>query len=393
MQPNWVLRAASSAVLLAGMTIATWAQGPDSSPVPVDLSIPIGPTPAQAEGKFHLFYELHVTNFSKDPIGLIQLDVLGGDPGGPALRSLRGLDLAARIVRPGVASDPPEAQVVGGGLRAVIFLDLVFDRKEAMPLVLKHRLTAEATIPGEGRREGIVLGARVPIPRGEPLVIDPPLRGDRWVAANGLSNTSKHRRALYAVDGKARIAQRFAIDWLKLGPDGQAFRGDPKRNESWYCYGAEALAIADATVVSLKNGLKDNIPTTPERAVPMTLETISGNYVLLDLGAGRFALYAHLQDRSLKVEVGTRVRRQQVLGLVGNSGNSDAPHLHIHIADAPSAVGAEGLPFVFGSYKNQGRAESLDHLLEGKAWSSPPGRRDVDCRMEMPLENDVVGFP
>ena len=85
--------------------------------------------------------------------------------------------------------------------------------------------------------------------------------------------------------------------------------------------------------------------------------------------------------------------RQQVLGLVGNSGNSDAPHLHIHVADAASAVGAEGLPFVFGSYKNQGRAASLDDLLEGKAWTSPPGHRDVDYRMQMPLDNDVVGFP
>ena len=254
--------------------------------MPVDLSIPIGPTPAQAEGKFHLYYELHVTNFSKEPVRLVQLEILSGDPGRAALRSFRGPELADRIARPGVAPDPPEAQVVGGGLRAVIFLDLTFDRKEAVPTALKHRLTAEATIPGEGRREGLVFGARVPIPSGEPLVIDPPLRGDRWVAANGLSNKSKHRRALYAVDGKARIAQRFAIDWVKLGPDGQLFHGDAKHNESWYCYGAEALAIADATVVSLKDGLKENIPTTSERAVPMTLETISGNYILLDLARG-----------------------------------------------------------------------------------------------------------
>ena len=393
MQPGWVLSAASGAVLLAVLTITTRAQAPESSAVPVDLAIPIGPTPVRAEGRFHLVYELHITNFSKDPARLMQLDVLDDDPNRPPLRSHRGADLADRIARPGVGSDPPEARVIGGGLRAVIFLDLAFDRKEAVPVALKHRLTADATIPGEGRREGVVVGARVLIPPGEPLVIDPPLRGDRWVAANGPSNTASHRRALYAVDGKARISQRFAIDWMKLGPDGQAFRGDPKRNASWYGYGAEALAIADAAVVSVKDALKENVPMASERAVPMTLETICGNHVLLDLGAGRFALYGHLQPGSLRVRVGDRVRRQQVLGLVGNSGNSDAPHLHLHIADAPSALGAEGLPFVFGSYKHQGRMESLDQLFTGQGWSSPPGRREVDRRMELPLENDVVCFP
>jgi murein DD-endopeptidase len=393
MQQGLVLSAAAGAVLLGALTITTRAQAPESSAVPVDLAIPIGPTPVRADGRSHLVYELHITNFSHDPVRLMQLDVLGDDPAGHPLRSHRGPDLADRIARPGLGPDPPSSRVLGGGLRAVVFLDLAFDRKEAVPVALNHRLTTDATIPGEGRREGVVVGARVLIQPGEPLVIDPPLRGDSWVAANGLSNKSPHRRALYAVDGKARIAQRFAIDWLKLGPDGRAFRGDPKRNASWYGYGAEALAIADATVVSVKDGLKENVPTASERAVPMTLETICGNHVLLDLGAGRFALYGHLQPGSIRVRVGDRVRRQQVLGLVGNSGNSDAPHLHIHIADAPSALGAEGLPFVFGSYMHRGRVESIDQLFAGQGWSSPPGSGEADCRREMPLEDDVVRFP
>jgi hypothetical protein len=393
MKAGRALTAATGALLLAALTSTTRAQAPDSSPLPVDLAIPIGPTPVRAEGKFHLYYELHITNFSSEPIRLIQVDVLGDDPRGQPLRSHRGADLAERLARPGVGSDVPEERAIGGGRRGVVFLDLTFDRKEAVPIALKHRLVADATIPGEGRRQAFVVAARVLVAQGEPLVIDSPLRGDRWVAANGLSNGSKHRRALYAVDGKARIAQRFAIDWIKLGPDGKAFHDDPKRNENWYCHGAAALAVADGTVVSLKDGLDENIPTTRERAVPMRLETISGNYVLLDLGAGRFAFYAHFQPHSLRVQLGSRVHRQQVLGLVGNSGNSDAPHLHFHIADAPSAVGSEGLPFVFPSYKHQGKVESLDHLIDGKAWSPPPGQREVDRRMEMPLDDDVVSFP
>ena len=76
--------------------------------------------------------------------------------------------------------------------------------------------------------------------------------------------------------------------------------------------------------------------------MPITSETIGGNHVVLDLGGGRFAFYAHLQPGSLKVKVGDRVTRGQIIGLVGNSGNSTEPHLHFHISNGVSPLGSEG---------------------------------------------------
>jgi len=66
----------------------------------------------------------------------------------------------------------------------------------------------------------------------------------------------------------------------------------------------------------------DNVPLTEKRAVPITLDTLGGNLVVLDIGNGRYATYAHLIPQSLRVSVGARVRRGQVLGRLGNSGNS-----------------------------------------------------------------------
>jgi murein DD-endopeptidase MepM/ murein hydrolase activator NlpD len=80
--------------------------------------------------------------------------------------------------------------------------------------------------------------------------------------------------------------------------------------------------------------------------VPITSETVAGNHIVLDLGGGRYAFYAHFQPGSLKVKVGDRVTRGQVIGLVGNSGNSTEPHLHFHISDGVSPLGSEGLPYV-----------------------------------------------
>jgi murein DD-endopeptidase len=198
-----------------------------------------------------------------------------------------------------------------------------------------------------------------------PLVIDSPLRGGDWLAANGPSNTSVHRRALLVVNGAPRIAQRFAIDWIKLGPGGRLAHDDRARNENWFSYGEEVLAVADGTVIATKDGIPENVPMTDKRVVPITLDTIGGNLVVMDIGNGRYATFAHLIPKSLRVSVGAKVRRGQVLGLLGNSGNSDAPHLHFHITDGPSPFGAEGVPFIFESMQFRGTVASLDKLLEG----------------------------
>ena len=147
------------------------------------------------------------------------------------------------------------------------------------------------------------------------------------------------------------------------------------------------LSVADGTVIVTKDGIPENVPLT----VPMTLDTIGGNLVVMDIGNGRYATYAHLIPKSLRVSVGAKVRRGQVLGLLGNSGNSDAPHLHLHIADGPSPFGAEGVPYTFESMQFRGSVSSLDKLLGDDAWI-PQGGTVVRTR-EIPLENAVVRFP
>jgi murein DD-endopeptidase MepM/ murein hydrolase activator NlpD len=92
------------------------------------------------------------------------------------------------------------------------------------------------------------------------------------------------------------------------------------------------------------------VPDPSARAVEMSNETVAGNHVVLDLGAGRFAMYAHLRQGSVAVRPGDVVRRGQVLARLGNSGNSTEPHLHFHVADGPSPVDASGRPFVLESF-------------------------------------------
>jgi murein DD-endopeptidase MepM/ murein hydrolase activator NlpD len=266
------------------------------------------------------------------------------------------------------------------------------DKETDVPRALRHRLFFKPDEPVVNGEERVVDGAPVVIHRSAPLVISSPLRGEGWVALSALSNTNSHRRTLVVVNGKARIAQRFATDWTRIGADGQAFRGDPSKNANWSAYGAEVLAVANAVVVDVKDGIPENDPTSDQKAVPITLETVGGNYIILDLGNHHSAFYAHLQPKSVRVKVGDRVRRGQVIALLGNSGQSDAPHLHFHITDGNSPLGAEGLPYVFESFDLQGILPSKKLLVNGEGWKPTPGMIDKR-RMETPIENAIVRFP
>src|SRR5262249_34890594 len=152
---------------------------------------------------------------------------------------------------------------------------------------------------------------------------------------NALSNASSHRRTLLALEGRATIAQRFAIDFTRIDAQGSAFHGDPANNGNWAAYGADVLAVASGRIVTLRDGLPENDPTSDRKAIPISVVTAPGNYIVLDLGHGRFALYAHLKPGSFRVRQGDRVHTGQVLALLGNSGKADAPHLHFQIMDRP----------------------------------------------------------
>jgi hypothetical protein len=79
-----------------------------------------------------------------------------------------------------------------------------------------------------------------------------------------------------------------------------------------HIYGKLLYAVADARVVAAVDGL----PDSPVGALPGVLEQADGNHVGLDLGHGRFALYAHLKPHPVRVREGQRARRGDLLGLV-----------------------------------------------------------------------------
>jgi hypothetical protein len=266
-------------------------------------------------------------------------------------------------------------------MRAVVFVWAPVSG--TAPRSIQHRLTIESGT-GDSVRTQQLDGTAVPV-TAQAVAIGPPLRGGPWLTANGPADVSGHRRSLIPIYGTPAIAQRFAIDFVKLGDDDKTYSGDVLKNETHYAEGNDALAVANGTVVEVKDSIPENVPGVNSRAVPITLETVGGNHVIIDIGGGYYAFYAHLKPGSLRVKLGDRVKRGQVVGLVGNTGNSTEPHLHFHISDANSPLGSEGVPYRLDSFEIVGHCTSFG---SGCQRSAPVTRKG-----EQPLANTLVRFP
>jgi murein DD-endopeptidase MepM/ murein hydrolase activator NlpD len=185
-------------------------------------------------------------------------------------------------------------------------------------------------------------------------VLGPPVEGANWLAADGPSNDqdNHHRRGIF-IDSWAVISRRYAIDWKQI-KNGAPFSGDPQDMRFYYAYGRAVLAVADGRVVTARDGLPDNVPGHGESfhpAVPITIETVAGNTITLDLGGGQFAYYMQLQPGSLRVKAGDRVRRGQVLARIGSSGDAREPHLHFEVTTSSKPLAGEGVPYVIDRYR------------------------------------------
>ncbi|MFJ8848255.1 M23 family metallopeptidase [Streptomyces cyaneofuscatus] len=191
--------------------------------------------------------------------------------------------------------------------------------------------------------------------------VEPPVTG-RWSALNSPadkvpSHGTHAYGQTYAIDvvaepesgaGEAPARPPFRLFWPLV-----------RRNRDFPAFGAPLLAAADATVVRASDGQRDHLSrnSLPALLYLMLIEgdvrsivgahRIIGNHVILDLGDGTFALYAHLQRGSLQVKAGDTVRAGAPIARVGNSGNTTEPHLHFQLMDGPDPDSARGIPFTW----------------------------------------------
>ena len=261
-----------------------------------------------ADNRRHLAYEVRLQNSGPFPVALRRLDALDRRSGAVLARHA-GAALAA-LVRP--AEGGTFTGTIGPGRTVYAVLEVALPRRARVPHGLTHRISIafdpRKAPPGFPNPSPYAI-APTTVAHHRAVVLASPLRGSGWVAANGCCNElTSHRGAVIPVNGHLRVPERFAIDWVKLDAHGRMFTGPVGRLSSYAYYGTDVLSVAAGTVVRTHDGEPEQTPPNPPSTVP-TPDSAGGNWVMVDLGDGNFAFYAHLQRHSLAVRVGDRVRR------------------------------------------------------------------------------------
>ena len=343
-------------------------------PLQLETRVPFEPTAFPSDGRTYVMYELYLSNFATSPLTLSGLQVLDADaPSAARIAAFEPSEFRA-LLRPVGAQAPGDVGdsylQLAAGRSDILFLCLAFGPGTHVPNHLRHRI-----VMSDSTTEGAVID----IHHAKLHVLGAPLMGANWLASDGPSNdeSNHHRRGVFVSEGRASISRRYAIDWQQT-KNGETFSGDPLDKRSYYSYGKPVLAVADSRVIVAKDGLPDNAPGHNESfhpATPITMATVGGNRITLDLGSGQFAQYMHLQPGTLRVKAGDRVRRGQVLARVGSSGDAREPHLHFQVTTSSSLFANEGLPYLIEHYRIK---------TAGDSWQTRS--------RELPLGNMLVDF-
>lgn len=349
------------------------------------------------DGAYHLVYELQLTNTKSIPATIQKVEVLSGAEGSQIITSFSDADVVKRLRT--LAPQPAKDAIIEPNGARLLYIELTFKNVADVPKLLEHRLhLIGAPNPGPAKPAPLdyVVAPLKLTDTQKPLIIGPPLAGAGWVAANGCCNPDiVHRGSVQSVNGALYDSQRFAIDWMRLDEQRRLVHGDESDAHNYTDYGADVLAVADAKVVSVLNNLDDQIPGRLPEPSTITVETVDGNHVVLDLGGGRFAFYAHLQKNSVRVRPGDDVKKGTVLAKLGNTGNTSAPHLHFHIMNRPSPLAADGIPYLIDAFDFSGQIELAAFEAApglGGDWGKGRIAKPEPRQREFPLNLNIINF-
>jgi murein DD-endopeptidase MepM/ murein hydrolase activator NlpD len=175
--------------------------------------------------------------------------------------------------------------------------------------------------------------AEKPVPEKNETILSLPFKG-RWLVFWG--GDTKELNLHHDTAN-----QRFAFDFLGVNDQGKTRKDQSQGNEDYFAFGREVLAPADGNVTDVINGVRDNVPGS------MNPYSALGNAVFIQHSEQEVSVLAHMKLDSIKVKVTDKVKRGQIIGLCGNSGNSSEPHLHYHLQNTPIIQDGTGIKCYF----------------------------------------------
>jgi len=320
----------------------------------VTMTVPFGPIPVESTNGVNIAYELEFSGMEIMTFVPETVEVLDADTGN--LLYSPNASVLSKTAFPASVPPPTEAELQNGtGKLPQPRISIWF---VVSPGTVPDRLTNRVTFnrTAEGLAPLTVTSENITVRKDlAPIVVGSPVKGTGWAIMETTSPVVHHVTSQITMANVTRVPQRYAQDFILINTTtGTAFAGNMSIARDYYGFGQNLYAVGNGTVVYVRDGVPDIEITTQKP--PVTVDSALGNGVVIDLGDNKYACYGHMVNGSVRVKVGDSVTEGQVIGLMGNTGNSDAPHLHFQvITDNPTVLGGEGYPIVYRSFTVTGR--------------------------------------
>lgn len=357
------------AVILAAGCTQPAAEGQKTSETPVvTMTNPVAPVPVASTDGINIAYELELRTPGDMTLVPEKIEVI--DPATGKTIYTPDVHVFKRTWQPAASPPPTTEERMNGTLKlSVPRISIWFKvSPDAVPDKLIHRLTLNRS--ASGLPPMTITGGEVTVRKDlKPVVIGSPVRGPGWVVMETTEPTTHHFLMPVTINNMTTVDQRYAQDWFYIDPvTGNAASGNATLARNFLGYGKDLLAVADGTVVDVRDGVPEN--EIIYKLPLFSFATGTGNNVIIDIGNNKYACYCHIVPGSIRVKKGDTVKEGQVIAQMGNTGQSDIPHLHFEVVTGkPTIIGGEGYPFVFKNFDliasiNQTLAEERSDLPE-----------------------------
>ncbi len=320
--------------------------GCDENPKPATLDkieVVINDIPFQTEIYYRIPYTMKTWEWENEGLKLKRIIVLD-DLSKSELMTIDEPDLPFIYVDP---LDPNPYVTYDKISNYYLSIQLPIPLNHTIPATISHRFILRDTV----QHKDVTVEGGLFSPRLDevPIVISSPVKGDNWLFTNQSTN-DYHFFCLFFVNGIIGRGERFAFDNVQLNEEMEDILvGDPKVNESYCNYKDTLYAVADGKILTIKDGRVENNGDAQDAPLN-SLDEYGGNYIVQEMSGGHYAFYGHCVPNSFMVDEGDDVKEGDPIALLGNSGNSSAPHLHFQIADGTDILFSYGLPFVLKKY-------------------------------------------
>lgn len=198
-----------------------------------------------------------------------------------------------------------------------------------------------------------------------PIPVESPLKGEWMVLNSPGTKVPSH--------GTDFLGVTYAFDLLQVNWNQKPLKFYKKSFLDYflgrvhlsdcYCYGKPIYAPISGTVVEALDGYPERDPVQPFHDISVafknawffdpqkqSIQEVAGNFVIIQ-GDNACAVLVHMKKDSVKVKKGDEIKSGELVGNIGHSGNSTAPHLHFHLMDSPEPLSAKGVPCSFREYE------------------------------------------